>query len=275
MKRDAFTLIELLVVIAIIGLLLAVIMPALTRSKDLARRLICATNQGTIAKGVHSYAADYDDKLPTSCYNGGGSDYNPGLYSSNVPWTAYIAYTIDVSQVFGSHVLDGPWGMGQLYEAGIVDEAKSFYCPAIPKYSRSMVVVNDYSYGYEAHVDQAGRWPWNNNQWAPQWVSSSYYYTPFSKDKNDLGLSAFAMKSTELAGYSIMGFDIILDIGYMAHKKGKAGGGVNAFYGDGHVEFRNSPDAFEYIFDPGNWISSMDSFNHHPEMFFEFVRKCN
>lgn len=247
-------------------------MPVLTKSKEVARRLVCATNEGTIAKGVHSYSTEHDGKLPISCYNGGGSDYYPGN-SWDAPWMAYIAYTIDPSQAFGSHITDGPWGMGQLYETDMVDEPKSFYCPAIPKYSRSMFVVNDYSYRYEAHIDKAGRWPWNNNAWAPQWVSVSYYYTPFSSNRNELDIPALAVKASELTGHSIMGFDIILDVGYMAHRKGNGGGGVNAFYGDGHVEFRNSRKAFDYIFDPTNWVSSMDSFNHHPEMYYEFVRK--
>ena len=274
MRRNrGFTLIELLVVIAILALLIAIIMPALGKAKDHAQRLICATNQGTVAKGVQIYADEFDGKLPTSCYNGGSSDYNPTQTSSDEPWTSYVTYTIDTLRDFGSHIIDGPWGMGQLYQMKVIDEPRSFYCPAMPKYSRSAVVVNDYSYRYEAHIDEAGRWPWNNNEWAPLWVSASYYYAPFSKDKNERDLPAIAVKSSDLQSASIMGFDIILDIGYMPHKIRMAGGGgVNAFYGDGHVEYRNSSEAFDYIFDNSNWLSSMDSFNHHPEIFSEFLR---
>jgi hypothetical protein len=62
--------------------------------------------------------------------------------------------------------------------------------------------------------------------------------------------------------------DIILDIGHMPHKTRKAGGkGVNEFYGDGHVEFRNSPEAFGYIFNSTNRHISLDSFNRHPDFF--------
>ena len=270
-KNRGFTLIELLVVISIIALLLSILMPSLGKVKEHAWRLICATNQGTVTRGVHTYSAEYDGKLPVTCYNGGGNDYEIA-YSDN-PWTSYLTHTIDTSQAFGSHIVDGPWSMGQLYQTNVIDEPKSFYCPAIPRYSRSAIVVNDYSYRYEAHIDSLGRWPWNSNEWATLWVSVSYYYTPFSWDKNERNLPAIATKADQLQSTSIMGFDVILDIGYMAHKSRIAGGGgVNAFYGDGHVKFRSSPEAFEYIFDSSNWISSMDSFNHHPEMFAEFLR---
>ena len=65
MKRRAFTLIELLVVIAVIGILAAILLPALARSKAVAKRIHCVGNVRQLALTAHFYADDNQDRLPS------------------------------------------------------------------------------------------------------------------------------------------------------------------------------------------------------------------
>ncbi len=62
-RRPAFTLIELMVVIAIIGLLIGILVPALSRSRQAARSLICRTRLRTVGQGLVLYANANRDVL--------------------------------------------------------------------------------------------------------------------------------------------------------------------------------------------------------------------
>jgi len=64
MRRKGFTLIELLVVIAIIALLVSILLPSLTRARELAKQAICGTRLKGIGSALALYQNQYSDNFP-------------------------------------------------------------------------------------------------------------------------------------------------------------------------------------------------------------------
>ena len=116
-RRGGFTLIELLVVVAIIAILAAMLLPALTRSREMVKRSACANNARQLVGGLLLYAGDNGDFLPDK-----SGAYGWAGFSS--PKATNFIYAWD------SGVTSRPSGIGYLYNDYLKGSHASFYCPS-------------------------------------------------------------------------------------------------------------------------------------------------
>jgi len=160
-KNKGFTLVELLVVISIIALLMAVLLPALTKARRMAKRVVCMSNMRQLIAAWMTYAENNDGKLVN-----GGQTPPPGVSGSIVTepyWcSSFHNPPDDGGYDWNIGVIDGvnyfSWGMstytsltyeerveklkkGALYR--YVKNTKVYRCSEAPKFvHRTYVMPN-------------------------------------------------------------------------------------------------------------------------------------
>ncbi len=186
-KRRRFTLIELLVVIAIIAILASMLLPVLSRARDMAKRSVCMGNLKQIGLGMLMYAEDYDDYFPMYSAGQGWANYSS-------PYPTNIVYAWDN---FHSGGLSQPSGLGFLVDEYLGGDGKILYCS-----SNDLTTMDEASFG---------EWwgttlPTSGNFWDTYRICSyNYRNQAFNGDGWNTPLQGPASMSASLRSYDNTG----------------------------------------------------------------------
>lgn len=236
-RKVGFTLIELLVVIAVIALLMAILLPALSRARESAKRAVCSGQVRQVGIAVLAYASDSVNRMPT--YNSNTSNSNPyALIHSYALYRADAGY-MDVN---GKPL---PMKLALLYEGKFISQPKVFYCP-----SNIMPL-----YKYESYCLPR---PWGSlpqqfniadGEGHNQWVRMGYSYMPIdSRAKPDSATGApleTAKTIDSLDSRLPYMTDLVRHRAEISHSRQKHPA-VNALFKDGHVSIYTSDAVFSH-----------------------------
>jgi prepilin-type N-terminal cleavage/methylation domain-containing protein/prepilin-type processing-associated H-X9-DG protein len=94
-QKRGFTLVELLVVIAIIGILIALLLPAVQAAREAARRMQCTNNLKQIGLAIHNFHDTWGNIPPM-----GTEDWGSENNDTNWGWPVYIMPFIEMDNVY-------------------------------------------------------------------------------------------------------------------------------------------------------------------------------
>jgi prepilin-type N-terminal cleavage/methylation domain-containing protein len=253
-RPAAFTLIELLVVIAIIAILAALLLPALASAKERGKRIHCANNLHQIGIALVLYYGDNNEKLPPCQWDDmqtGGDDQTYNAYDGGLTAT-YVK------------------NLGYLFESKAVSNAKILYClsgTAVKGIGGTGFYTSERT--YENYLNPAtGQWPGFYPGDPTTRCRIGYTYAPQSGVKKlaTMTTTGFpaksftppsiaplisagvtqSIKAGELSPNYAIVTDLIYRMDMITHRSGlKRNMGVNALFGDMHVQFQHDPSFFD------------------------------
>jgi prepilin-type N-terminal cleavage/methylation domain-containing protein len=131
--RHGFTLVELLVVIAIIGVLVALLLPAVQAARESARRMSCTNNQRQMGVALHNFHDTFGTFPPGGVTNG------PCCGTQSGPtWTIFILPYMEQQALYDRY--DQTQANEGANNAFVRTQfVKSYSCPSDPLIKRTMV----------------------------------------------------------------------------------------------------------------------------------------
>ena len=226
-SSNAFTLIELLVVIAIIAILAALLLPALGKAKEKAKRTQCISQLKQCALASIMYAGDYDDWFPIWTHPA-----TRRINEMHGTWYSRYVWSGPPNTRMSKNYDGGFNNMGYLYPGKYIGDAKILWCPSYRP--DAMLGIYQYSDPSFCSSDASGQ------------IRSGYMFNPWMKDPNGTDLRLM-QKTSEIKQRRILILDYLAgDMTEEAFAHYKAGG-WNLAFNDGSAAFSKSRQAINLV----------------------------
>lgn len=131
-NRSGFTLVELLVVIAIIGVLVALLLPAVQAAREAARRMQCTNNLKQLGLALHNFH-DVNKAFPAAVDELPNSPSTSNVWKAS--WVPHILPFVEQQAVFQMYRFDRDWQESATNDAAAGPIKKNipvFLCPSAP-----------------------------------------------------------------------------------------------------------------------------------------------
>ena len=236
-----FTLIELLVVIAIIAILAAILMPALSRSREVSKQMSCINNMKNFGYYWMNYCENYNGFILPTELAGTFKFYNPAgghLFTKNkLLWDEYIAW----SNKFGSVKQGKGVVPSSPNDTGFAPQV--LQCPASPgdvsRY-QNIPLKFDYAYNYHFNHTPVGAYTFSKRPTFMSRISQNTKYASkimvITDDWKEYNTKIKPLGDTRTGRHCVKAFKSIWfnNVGeYSAHPAG-----ASQLFADGHVECR-------------------------------------
>jgi prepilin-type N-terminal cleavage/methylation domain-containing protein/prepilin-type processing-associated H-X9-DG protein len=167
-SRRAFTLVELLVVIAIIGVLVALLLPAVQAAREAARRMSCQNNLKQMGLALHNFESA-KRHFPHGRWNVTTGDTGkhavpdrPVEDSNDQCWTVIALPYAEEQSIADLYKLDKPW-FGPNNRPVVISPLKIFQCPSVEtgRFDISFTSTDKPAAGDYGSINMVGSAVWN------------------------------------------------------------------------------------------------------------------